>query len=358
MVDLAGKKTTLTGKWASEGGLAWSSKGDEVWFTATEAGANRSLYAVDLGGKLRVVTRVPGGLKLHDIARSGRVLLTRESRASGSWECSRGTPASRTCRTWTTPSPPTSRRTRACSSSTRRARREAQNYTVYLGRKRRLARRAAWRGQRDRDLAEREVGALESSNADLAADPPPDRHRRATTDHRGRAQRRAGRGVAAGRQHLVYAARRRNTTRLYVQALDGGKPRPMTPKGIVPGLPGSRCRRTEGGSRSSAGPEGTLHSAIDGSARPLAGVAEESFRCDLAGRKTLYTWKRGEVPARSRGRSDRTTEGLEEAHASRPGRSRPDLERRRRPDGHGLAYSFARVLSDLFVVEGLNRFGR
>ena len=30
-------------------------------------------------GKLRVVTRVPGGLKLHDIARNGKVLLTRES---------------------------------------------------------------------------------------------------------------------------------------------------------------------------------------------------------------------------------------------------------------------------------------
>ncbi len=32
-----------------------------------------------LDGRLRVVARVPGGLKLHDIARSGGVLLTRES---------------------------------------------------------------------------------------------------------------------------------------------------------------------------------------------------------------------------------------------------------------------------------------
>ena len=43
VIDMAGKKTTLTGKWASEGGLAWSASGEEVWFTATEAGANRSL---------------------------------------------------------------------------------------------------------------------------------------------------------------------------------------------------------------------------------------------------------------------------------------------------------------------------
>ncbi len=51
VVDLAGKKTTLTSKWASEGGLAWSPTGDEVWFTATEAGANRSLYGVTLAGQ-------------------------------------------------------------------------------------------------------------------------------------------------------------------------------------------------------------------------------------------------------------------------------------------------------------------
>src|ERR1700724_2936201 len=41
-IDLAGKKTTLTGKWASEHGLAWAPSGSEIWFTATEAGANRS----------------------------------------------------------------------------------------------------------------------------------------------------------------------------------------------------------------------------------------------------------------------------------------------------------------------------
>ena len=79
VIDLSGKKTTLTGKWASEHGLAWAPSGKEVWFSATEAGANRSLYGVSLSGKLRVVARVTGGLKLHDIAKSGRVLLTRES---------------------------------------------------------------------------------------------------------------------------------------------------------------------------------------------------------------------------------------------------------------------------------------
>ena len=78
VVDLAGKKTTLTSKWASEGGLAWSPAGDEVWFTATEAGANRSLYGALSPGSSGSSRACPG-LKLHDVAKNGRVLLTRES---------------------------------------------------------------------------------------------------------------------------------------------------------------------------------------------------------------------------------------------------------------------------------------
>ena len=77
LLDLAGKKTTLTSRWNKEGGLAWSPSGDEIWFTATDTGANQSLYAVTPSGKVRVVIRVPGGIKLQDVARNGRVLLAR-----------------------------------------------------------------------------------------------------------------------------------------------------------------------------------------------------------------------------------------------------------------------------------------
>ena len=131
MIDLAGKKTTLTGQWASEHGLAWSPSGDEIWFTATEAGANRSLYAVSLAGKLRVVTRVPGGLKLHDISKSGRVLLTRESPASASSGCSRATRASATCPFSITPSRPTSPGRHALLFD-EEGEAGGANYTVYL----------------------------------------------------------------------------------------------------------------------------------------------------------------------------------------------------------------------------------
>jgi sugar lactone lactonase YvrE len=35
VVDRSGKKTTLSRGWVGLFGLAWSPKGDEVWFTAT-----------------------------------------------------------------------------------------------------------------------------------------------------------------------------------------------------------------------------------------------------------------------------------------------------------------------------------
>src|SRR5262249_3130469 len=60
-------------------GLAWSGSGKEIWFTGSNTGLNRSLYAVTLSERLRTVLRVPGSLQLFDISRDGRVLLAQES---------------------------------------------------------------------------------------------------------------------------------------------------------------------------------------------------------------------------------------------------------------------------------------
>ena len=70
LVDLTGRKTTLSSNQEPRG-LAWSPKGDEVWFA--ERGA---LWAVSLTGQRRLVARFPGAVTLNDISRDGRVLLT------------------------------------------------------------------------------------------------------------------------------------------------------------------------------------------------------------------------------------------------------------------------------------------
>ncbi len=83
MVDLAGKKTTLSTGWDSIQGIAWSPGGDEIWFTATRTGGDRSLYAVNLSGAVRLLARVPGELTLLDVDRDGQVLLTRGNDRAG-----------------------------------------------------------------------------------------------------------------------------------------------------------------------------------------------------------------------------------------------------------------------------------
>src|SRR5277367_6533694 len=83
MVDLAGKKKTLSTGWDSIQGIAWSPSGDEIWFTATRTGGDRSLYAVTLAGTVRLLARVPGELTLLDVGREGNVLLTRGNDRAG-----------------------------------------------------------------------------------------------------------------------------------------------------------------------------------------------------------------------------------------------------------------------------------
>ena len=80
VVDFNGKKTVLADPYEGGAmGLAWSPSGDEVWFTATELGIDRSLYAVSLSKKKRLVVRVPADLTLQDTFPDGRILLARDN---------------------------------------------------------------------------------------------------------------------------------------------------------------------------------------------------------------------------------------------------------------------------------------
>ncbi len=79
LVDLNGNKRSLSGEWFTIQGLAWSPDGKEIWFTASKSGVDRTLYAVSLDGKERMVLRLPGAVMIFDIFKDGRVLLMRAS---------------------------------------------------------------------------------------------------------------------------------------------------------------------------------------------------------------------------------------------------------------------------------------
>jgi len=79
VVDLQGKKTTLTEDWTSLRGIAWSPSGEEVWFTANAGSENAALRAVGLDGTIRSLMSGLTHLLLFDVSPEGRVLLGRET---------------------------------------------------------------------------------------------------------------------------------------------------------------------------------------------------------------------------------------------------------------------------------------
>ncbi len=90
IIDASGTKRTISGECESTQGLAWSPKGDEIWFTCSLKGLSRSLEASTVDGRQRTLLRVPGSLFLGGVAADGTVLLTHENGRRGASALARG----------------------------------------------------------------------------------------------------------------------------------------------------------------------------------------------------------------------------------------------------------------------------
>ena len=145
--------------------------------------------------------------------------------------------------------------------------------------------------------------------------------------------------------------------RVYSQGIEGGKPRPITPEGIIPALPGFAIS-SDGSRLAAVGPDHkmAIFPVDGGSARPVPGALEGEYPLRFAGDgRSLYVWKRGDVPARiSRIEIDT---GRREVWKDLLPADPAGVERISNvlitPDGKGYVYCYARLLSDLFIVEGL-----
>ena len=84
LIDLAsGKRERLGPEWPTVDGLAWNPSGREIWISAAGERELRSIYAVGLSGRVRLLGMGPGRLTLLDVSGAGDVLLARESRWFG-----------------------------------------------------------------------------------------------------------------------------------------------------------------------------------------------------------------------------------------------------------------------------------
>jgi hypothetical protein len=73
--DRSGNKKILSRGWTGLLGLAWSPDAEEIWFTGTRGDAHPALYGVSLSGKERVLLRAPLWIVLGDAFSDGSVLL-------------------------------------------------------------------------------------------------------------------------------------------------------------------------------------------------------------------------------------------------------------------------------------------
>jgi Tol biopolymer transport system component len=83
IIDSDGGGTAKSfGSFSSLYGLAWSPKGDEVWFTAdpTTTTIARRLMAVTMSGAFRLLAAAPGDLTLHDVSADGTAIIAIDDR--------------------------------------------------------------------------------------------------------------------------------------------------------------------------------------------------------------------------------------------------------------------------------------
>jgi hypothetical protein len=76
VADRSGKATVLSRGWQFTWRLAWSPRGDQVWFSASKGDVAPSLHAVSMSGTQHVLVQGPEALDIHDVSRDGRALVT------------------------------------------------------------------------------------------------------------------------------------------------------------------------------------------------------------------------------------------------------------------------------------------
>ncbi len=356
VVDMNGKKQTISQNYGGGAvGLAWSPRGDEVWVTATLIGIDRSVFAVPLSGKERLVARVPADLTLQDVLPNGRALLARDSWRRG-LIVRRASDAGEHDFTWLDWSYPV---TLSKDGQTLLFREEGEaggpSYAVYL---RKTDGSPAVRLGDGLSLALSPDGrwALSSrgdNQADLfllptgAGDP---RHLPGHDIVHG-----AACWFADGKRILVSGTESNHGSRLYVQGIDDDKIEAVTPEGTN-GL--SFALAPDGHEVAAIGPDekGYLFPIPAGEPHPIKGLepGEVPVAWTPDGR-SLYVYRGGDLPSkvyRLDVESGNRTLWKELMPPDPSGVEfvGPVLPT---PDGTSYVYGYRRLLSDLYLVEGL-----
>ncbi|MEO8347455.1 MAG: protein kinase [Acidobacteriota bacterium] len=327
-------------------GLAWSRDGKEVWFTGT------NLSGVTLSGKVREVANFMGFATIHDVSRDGRVLVSRNTWRREIVGVAPGETKERNL-TWLDWSFPT-----ALSDDGKMVLFDEQNLPSYL----------AYLRKTDGSPA---VLLGQYHGIDLS----PDQKWALLTDQDGRQMTLVPTGAGQprklpsggltnqgaaffpdGRRILSVGSEPGRGTRLWVQDVGGGNPRPITPEGVS--LPISKPISPDGKTIAALGPDRRfmLYPSEPGEPRPVPGLqaGEVPVRWTADGR-AIWVYKTNEVPAKVYRLDVSTGERSLWKELTPPDPAGvlligPILMT---PDGKSYVYSYRRTLDELFLAEGL-----
>jgi Tol biopolymer transport system component len=342
----SGQRLVLVADVPHVDGLAWSPRGDEVWFSGSDTEGDVELRAVSLGGDVRSLARVPGAGALQAIDASGRALLTFTTRERGM--------------RWLGPSP-SSERDVSWTDASELADLSADGSTLLFTDQLRVYARSvdgSAPARVGRGLAYR-ISPDGKTALSLAASQPP--QLTLTPLSGGPARKLAVNGPLALEQaawfpdgaHLLLAGSEPGRgMRLYQMGFDGSPPRPLTPEGMGP----EAALSPDGKELAVSDDLGRLwlQPTRGGEPQRLASVPQGTQPAGFSADGLYLNLVRFE----SEGRLARVTRLDLTADKETLLReiSLPDLTARLSrvavtPDGKSVAYSFVRELSSLYLLE-------
>ena len=355
IVDLSGNVKTLATGFQTAQGLAWSADGQEIWFTASRLGAKRAIYASTLGGRERLIARVPGTLSLHDIWQDGRVLLARDTfrRELIGLASAESKESDLSWFDYSYPSELSPDGKVLLFSEEGEG--GGPNYSVY---QRKIGETSAVR------LGDGQAISVSPDGKWVIASPPsppaqlvllptgPGEAKALTHDSINHSR---AKWLPDGRRFLFSGEEPGHAARIYRQDSSEGKPVPISPEGIDPLVlvPSPDGQQVVG-----IGPDekAYFYPVAGGEPQAVPGIerGEEPIQWS-ADAKAIYLYKPGDLPAKvyrldlSTGHKTLWKELMpsDSAGVSRIG---PILIT---PDGKSCLYGYHRILSDLYLVEGL-----
>ncbi|MGH9369650.1 MAG: protein kinase domain-containing protein [Thermoanaerobaculia bacterium] len=355
-VDCDGRLATLSTDWITAYGLAWSGNGREIWFTATRVGVARAIWAVSRTGRERLVARTPGELTIQDVTADSRVLMTSDNGKVGIIGLPPGQEKERdlSLLDWSLirDLSPDGRQLLFDESGEGAGSRQG----VYL---RKTDGSPAIR------LGDGTACGISPDGRwvlSLSIDPLGKRlvllpvkagQPRSLSPHGLNIHRASW--IPDGRRVLIAAHEPDRALRLYLQSLEGEKPVAISPEGVAigsfPVSPDGQRVVAQAGDQVHC-----LFSLDGGGADPIPALGPEDrpIRFSADGR-SLYCFRRGELPSRlfRLDLSSGERGPLKELMPADPAGVVEIVSVLLTPDAESYAYSYHRILSDLFLVEGL-----